>query len=233
MGTVEIGRALRDRNLVDVLGIDIFLRIKRVVAGVVDRHALDRQAKLITIIAADLDVAAVEARIVGARLVHAGQQIDELIGIGGRRLLGNGVARHGGTSLGRLLGDHVAAAKILTIDTIARGRRDAIASRAGNINASKIRGRGRQTRLRATIAGWLRRFDDLRDNIIGNGRGPGLLDLLHLDGGRGRSARGGGLRHGRVNGSQRHAGKQGYCENTHAHWITPCEIGLVVDDHAR
>ena len=79
---VEIRRALRDRDLGNVLSVDIFLRIEGVVAGVVDRHAFDRQAEMVGIEPANAQVAAIQTNIVRGRLDHARQKVDELIRVG-------------------------------------------------------------------------------------------------------------------------------------------------------
>ena len=157
-GEFEIRRALRHRNLRNVLRVDIFLRVERIVAGVVDRHAFDRQPDMVRIEAANANIAAVEADVVGARLDDARQQVDHLIGVGGRRQLVDRVARHRRAGLGRILFDHVAAAEVLAVDA---ARRHALAlTRSLRLNRSEIGRRGRQPRfgernapLRGRVAG--------------------------------------------------------------------------------
>ena len=92
---VEIGRSLGKRDLVDVLAVGELGRIRIIVGGVVERHALQQGADLVLSqpAHAEADLGG-QAERIGGGGVGTGQQRDQLERVGGRRLALDEVARH-------------------------------------------------------------------------------------------------------------------------------------------
>mmetsp|Transcript_15772 Transcript_15772/g.43679 ORF Transcript_15772/g.43679 Transcript_15772/m.43679 type:complete len:274 (-) Transcript_15772:5159-5980(-) len=111
-GGFQFGRTLCHRRLADVFGVNEFLRIYRVIAGVVDRHAVHGEAQLIRVEAADRQTAAEQAGGVVVVGVDTGQQRNGLVGVAGRTILLDRRLRDGAATLDRIVIDHQTRAQL-------------------------------------------------------------------------------------------------------------------------